>query len=555
MSHVAAAREYAQAVCSGAIPACKWVRLAAKRQLEDLERQHDEDWPYLFDEVAAERVCRFIELLPHIKGKWAGQRLKLEPWQSFILTTVFGWREYDTGFRRFRTAYVEVPRKNAKSTLSSGVALYMLAMDGEAGAECYSAATTRDQARIVFNDAKRMAERQPAFRRRYGVGVHAHNLSIEATASKLEPLSAEGSSLDGLNVHLAVIDELHAHKTRAVFDVIETAMGARTQPLLWLITTAGSNRAGICYEQRGYVAKLLDQVVADETYFGIVYTLDEGDDWTKEKSWRKANPNYGVSVFPEDIARLCRKAQEMASAQNNFLTKRLNVWVNADTAWMDMRAWEHCAEPELTLDDFAGEPCWVGIDLASRVDIAAVTMLFVRDGRYHVFGRWYLPEDTVEEAGNSQYAGWATEGRLITTPGNVTDFGYIEQDLEELASVVEIREVAYDPFQATQFSQRMMERGFPMVELRPTVLNFSEPMKQLEALVRERKLRHDGDPVLTWMVSNVVCHLDAKDNIYPRKERPENKIDGVVALIMSLNRALLHDTGPSTLDTEGLVVL
>lgn len=555
MSHVRAAHDYAQAVCSGALEACRWVRLAAKRQLEDLERIGASDWPYTFDELAAERVCRFVELLPHIKGQWAGRPIKLEPWQQFLLCTVFGWVHAETGLRRYRTSYVEVPRKNAKSTLSAGVALYLTALDGEAGAEVYTAATTRDQARIVFDDAKRMAARSPGLRKRFGVTTLAHRVVQAGTASALAPLSAEGSSLDGLNIHGAIVDELHAHKTRAVYDVLETGTGARTQSLLWLITTAGSNRAGICYEQRSYVTKLLEGVVQDHTYFGLIYTLDEGDDWASEAAWRKANPNYGISVIPEDIARLARKAQELTSAQNNFLTKRLNVWVNAATAWMDMPSWERCADPDLVLDDFEGCECYAALDLASRIDIAVLMLLFVRDGVFHVFGRYYLPEDTVEAAGNAQYAGWAADGRLVVTPGNVIDYDYIERDLLETAARFQLREAPYDPWQAVQFSQRMIDQGLPMVELRPTVQSFSEPMKSLEALVRERKLRHDGDPVLTWMMSNVVAHLDAKDNIYPRKERPELKIDGVVALIMALNRALLHDTGPTTLETEGIVIL
>ena len=330
-----------------------------------------------------------------------------------------------------------------------------------------------------------------------------------------------------------------------VHDVIETATGARTQPLIWCITTAGSNRSGICYELRTYLTKILDRVVEDETFYGIIYTLDEGDDWSDPGVWAKANPNLGISVFEDDMARLCRKAQTMPSAVNNFLTKRLNVWVNADTAWMDMVAWERCGNPDLTIDEFEGQPCYVGIDLASKRDIASLVVMFPRYGdqgleRVHTFTRHYLPEDEVENATNSQYGGWTASGRITATPGNIIDYAYIEADMDDLASRFEVREVAYDPFQATQFSTRMMERGFTMVEVRPTVLNFSEPMKELESLVVSGRLVHDADPVLTWMVSNVVCHLDAKDNIFPRKERPENKIDGVVAAIMALNRCLVH---------------
>ena len=314
---------------------------------------------------------------------------------------------------------------------------------------------------------------------------------------------------------------------------------------MWAITTAGFNRAGICYEQRDYVKRILTGVHDDPEYFGIIYTLDDGDDWTQPESWQKANPNWGVSVKPDDIARKARKAMEMAAAQNNFLTKHLNQWVNADTAWLDMRKWEGCADPELDMDALEGQPCWIGLDLANKTDIAAMVLVFEREaGGVQVFGRYYLPEDAVEEGRNSQYSGWAIEGRLISTPGGVTDFAYIEEDLREFARRFDVQAVACDPWQASYLMQRLEEEGLPVLELRQTVQNMSEPMKQLEALVLSDKLRHNGCPVLTWMVSNVVAHLDAKENIYPRKEFPENKIDGVVALIMALNRYLAaHQDG------------
>ena len=248
----------------------------------------------------------------------------------------------------------------------------------------------------------------------------------------------------------------------------------------------------------------------------------------------------------EVLLPLQAKAMQLPSAVNNFKTKHLNEWVNADTAWMDMRAWDANADASLDLDAFAGKPCWIGLDLASKTDIAALVLVFEHpeiEGGYAVFGRYWLPEDTVSASENSQYAGWARSGRIIVTPGNVIDFGWIEGELVALASRFEVRAVAFDPFQATQLSTRMLMEGLPMIEVRPTVLNFSEPMKSLEALVLQKKLQHDSDPVLTWMVSNVVAHLDAKDNIYPRKERPENKIDGIVALIMALSRAIQPDSG------------
>ena len=554
------AGRYAEAVVAGEIPSCRWVRFACQRQLSNLARFKGKASPYRFNPKLRDRegrafhpadnLCAFIERLPHVKGPLAGEPIKLEPWQVFILTTVFGWVKPD-GKRRFRRSYIEVPRGNAKSTLSSAVALYMLAADREGGAEVYSLATTRDQARIVFGDAQAMARKSPGFRSRFGVEVGAHNLHVLTSGSKFEALSAEGSTLDGLNIHFGCVDELHAHKTRTVYDVVETGTGKRDNSLLWVITTAGSNRAGICYEIRTFVNRLLEGLFEDDSQFGIIYGLDDADDWTSEAALIKANPNWGISVRREVLLPLQAKAMQMPSAANNFKTKHLNEWVNADTAWMDMRAWDACADASLSEQDFLGAPCFIGLDLASKVDIAAKAKVFEREGRFHVFLSYYLPEAAVEDGRNSQYSGWARRGLLTVTPGNVTDFDQIEAELVADASRFEVREVPFDPFQATQLSSHLIAQGLPMVEMRPTVLNFSEPMKQLEALVLQRRLVHDGDPILAWMISNVVCHRDAKDNIYPRKEREENKIDGVVALIMALGRQMAHDSMSNTvIDTD-----
>jgi phage terminase large subunit-like protein len=535
---------YAQAVVAGEIIACKWVKAACSRQLDDLKRwQGKRAAPWQFNIAAAERVCAFIELMPHIKGPKAGTLIVLEDWQCFILTTIFGWLKPD-GQRRFRRVYIEVPRGNAKSTLSSTVALYMLALDGEGGADCYSLATTREQARIVFGDAKHMALKSPRFRKAFGVDVLAHSVVQPSSASKLMALAAEGSTLDGLNIHFGCVDELHAHKTRTVYDVVETGTGKRTNSLLWVITTAGHDRAGICYELRTYLTKVLDRRFSDDTQFGVIYTIDDGDDWTSEAALVKANPNWDVSVMPEVVRALGKKATQMAAATNNYLTKHLNIWVNADTAWMDMRAWDRCADPALQIDNFRkenGYVCTIGLDLASKVDVAAKTYTFShpdQPGHVWVFGRYYLPQLAIDTSKNSQYAGWVREQRITVTPGSVTDYDQIEVELLDDRQRYNVREVPYDPYQATQLATHMLKARVPMVEVRQIVGNMSEPMKKWESLVLEGKLHHDGDPVLGWMVSNVVAHIDKKDNIYPNKELPENKIDGVVAGIMALGRLI-----------------
>lgn len=542
--YCAIAADYTARVLDGSQLACKWVKLACQRQRDDLKRWK-EDGPFVWDPEAASRVCRFIELLTHTKGELAGQRIKLEPWQVFILTTAFGWRRREDGGRRFRRVYIEVARGNGKSCLSSGVALYCLVADNEPGAEVYSFATTRDQAKIVFGDAKRMAETNLPLRKRFGLEVLANAPYVPSTGSTFQAKSAEGSTLDGLNTHLAVVDELHAHKTRAVYDVVETSLGKRRSSLLWCITTAGFDTSGICYEVRTMSTRVLERQAVDETQFAIIYTADEEDNWTTLEALEKANPNWGVSVRPEMILSLLAKAKALPSAINNFKTKHLDIWCSASNAWMDMGAWAQCEDHSLRLEDFEGERCIIGLDLGSKNDMTAKVKVFPieTDGptRYAVFCDFYLPERAVENAVNSQYSGWAEEGLLHVTPGAMTDLNVVEEDLREDLSRFNVEAVVYDPWQATQMATTLSEDDAPMVECRMTVQNMSDPMKSVEALVLDRRLLHDGNPILTWMMGNVVAKLDAKDNIFPRKERYEQKIDGVIALIMAMGNALADD--------------
>ena len=527
------ARQYAADVLGGKIPACKWVKLAADRQLADLKIYAGSRSPYVFDENEANRVCKFIELLTHTKGELAGTRIHLEPWQVFILTTVFGWLRRADGGRRYRRAYVEVSRGNGKSTLCSGIGLYCLLADREGGAEVYSFATTRDQAKIVFGDAKVMAERNAALRQKFGLQVLANALYVPQTNSTFQAKSAEGSTLDGLNTHLAIIDELHAHKTRAVYDVVETSTGKRKNSLMFVITTAGFDTSGICYEVRTMVTKVLEKSVVDETQFGIIYGLDEGDDWTTVEALEKANPNWGISVRPEIITSLMKKAIALPSAVNNFKTKHLNIWCSASSAWMDMQAWE-AGEINVDRSDFEGQPCYIGLDVGAKNDVTAKVLLFPVGKSFVVFADFYLPEAAVEKSTNSQYRGWVEEGWITQSGGAMTDLARIEEDIRDDLSRFDVKGIAYDPWNALQLATNLGNDGAPMVEYRNTVQNFSDPMKSLEALVQDKRVNHDGNPVLRWMMGNVVAKLDAKDNIFPRKERYENKIDGVVALIMAL---------------------
>lgn len=552
--YAAEAIAYAEGVLSGVVPACSWIRLAAERFLRELE---EDGFLFTFDPQRVEDVCSFAELLPHVKGRgWKGDgRIILEPWQVFILAQVFGWVD-ELGFRRFRVVYIEVPRKNGKSTFTAPVGLYMLADDGEPGAEVYSAATTRDQARIIFSMCRTMARRSPRMCEAMGIHVGAHRLSVERTASWLAALSADAQNLDGLNPHLSMIDELHAHRTRDVWDVLESAIGAREQPLLWAITTAGYDRTGVCFEVREYVTKVLQGVVDDPRTFGVIWTVDDPDAWDDENEWRKANPNLGVSVKLDDMRRMARKAAEQPAALNTFLTKRLNVWVSSSSAWMDMRRWAECADHGLLPEDFEGRRAFVGVDLSSKVDLAAASLIIppiVEEEPWRLFLRFWIPEAKLEDSSVAQMSGWERDGWITAIPGPVMDYGYVDQEVREWARRFEVAAIGYDPWQAHQLATAWEQDGLPAVEIPMRVSHLSEPMKELERLVYAGKLAHQGDPVMTWNVANVVAKLDANDNVFPRKERAANKIDGLVATLIGLSRALV-DRGPgaSVYETRGI---
>ncbi|WP_139975833.1 terminase TerL endonuclease subunit [Ochrobactrum sp. CGA5] len=562
MNYSQKAHQYARGVVSGAIPACKYVYQACARQLNDLDNPPA---GYHFDAVRADRVCRFVELCPHIKGPAAsrGDLMILEPWQVFVLSTAFGWVDAD-GNRRFRRVYVEVPRGNGKSSFSSPVGLYMLALDGEAGAEVYSAATTRDQARIVFRDAQAMARKMPGYRNRFSVDVTAQAIVQLKSSSAFKALSAEGHTLDGLNIHLAIVDELHAHKNRDVYDVLETGLGKRPQSMLWMITTAGSNKHGICYEVRKFVLDVLAGHVsgeAAEAVFGIIYTIDEGDDPFSEETLRKANPNWGVSVDPKIVMQTAGKARQVATARANYLTKHLNVWVDANSALFDTEWWRKCEDRSLDEADFTEDECVIGLDLASKIDIAARVNTYRRlingKAHYYIFPRFYLPRVAIDEDRHPMYRGWEMQGDITATAGETIDFGVIEDDIRAEAPGLNLQAVATDPWQAQQMIQNLKRDGMPAEEYRQTVATMSEATKTLDALMREGRIHHTGNAVMNWMIGNVVGHYDAKENVYPRKEMPQNKIDGAVALIMSLGWFIQQeaDEGPSIYETRGILVV
>ena len=550
---VKAAETYARRVAAGKIPCCKWIKLACKRHLDDLKASKAADYPYKFDPAKAEKIAKFLQLLPHTKGKWASKRelIKLEGWQLFSVCIPFGWLRKKDNTRRFRTIVIFVPRKNGKSIIGGGVGAYMFVADGEFGAEVYSGATTEKQAWEVFRPAKLMIERTPELRDHYGVEVNASNMCRLEDGSRFEPVI--GKPGDGSSPSCAIVDEYHEHQDSTLFDTMETGMGAREQPVILIITTAGSSIGGPCHQLVRDAERMLEGVIDRPDLWAMLYTIDPGDDWTSEEALMKANPNHGISINGDFLLARQRDAMQSASKQATFRTKHLNEWVGAKNAWLNMLRWKE-APPRKSLQELEGRRCIIGLDLASKIDIAGNILLFPPvdgDPFWHVHGRYYLPEARVIEEldGNtSRYREFDALGLLTLTDGEVIDFEVIKDDLREFAGRFDIEAVAYDPWQATQLAQEMVAEGLPMVEIRQTVQNISEPMKELEALTLRRLLAHGDCPILTWMASNVLAKLDVKDNIYPNKERPENKIDGIVALIMSLSRAIANAEAQGSVD-------
>ena len=543
------AEAYARAVIEGDIPACKWIKLLCQKHFDERAKVDDEEFAYTFNPAKAEKVAKFLQLLPHTKGKWAGKRqtITLEPWQLFSVCIPFGWLRKKDGTRRFRTLLVFVPRKNGKSIIGGGLGVFMFTADGEFGAEVYSGATTEKQAWEVFRPAKQMIERTPDLRDYFGVEVNASNMARLEDGSRFEPVI--GKPGDGSSPSCAIVDEYHEHQDSTLFDTMETGMGAREQPVMLVITTAGSSIGGPCHQLVRDSERMLEGVIDRPDLWPALYTIDPEDDWTSKEALIKANPNYGISISEDFLLARQRDAMQSATRQATFRTKHLNEWVGAKNAWLNMLRWKE-APPRKSLQELEGRPCFIGLDLASKIDIASNVLLFPPHGddpNWHVHGRYYLPEARVIEeldSNTARYREFDALGLMTLTDGEVIDFEVIKEDLREFAVRFDLQAVAYDPWQATQLAQEMDTEGLPMVEIRQTVQNISEPMKELEALTLKRALAHGDCPVLTWMASNVVAKLDVKDNIYPNKERPENKIDGVVGLIMALSRAISQ--GPST---------
>lgn len=530
---------YAGRVAAGQLPAGKYHRLACVRHLRDRDHEGTSRFPYVLDLRRADRFLEFGQLLRHYKGEWAGQLIRWQPYQVFRLGSLFGWVHMRSGLRRFRQSYNELPRKQGKSLEDAVVALYATFFDGEAGAEGYCAATKKDQARIVFGDAKRLVQ-QSGLRDR--IAVLKSNLYREASASKLEPLGADEDSLDGLNPHFISLDEIHKYRSRAMIDVLETATGARQQPIVFKITTAGDDLQSVCGEEHNYACAILDRTLIDETYFAFIAHADPEDDWTAEATAKKANPNYGVSVNPQDLKDKVIRAKGIQGAAAAYQQKHLNRWINASQPWLSLDGWRkgQSAPNAWSRSELAGRRCVIGIDLAAKLDLTAMVALFPPDqpgDKYRVL-RWvWTPEDTLVERAHrdrAPYPLWVSEGHLRTTPGTRIDNSVIREALRELKGLASIQTIGFDPWHGDQLIVDLKKTdGFTdeqVLEVPQTYHGMSSGCLAMEAAVLAGEIDAQGDPVMTWAVSNAVVQRDGKDNIYPVKKRSRGRIDPVMAL-------------------------
>ena len=548
----ASAQSYVQGVLDGSILACELIRQACERHQRDISRIGSPDWPYTYDLDAAERMARFSTRFPHVKGRWAVKHelFSPQPWQCFWYCSLFGWVHIETGFRRFRRGRLYVTRKQGKSFCAAPIGLYMLTADGEPGAEVYSGATNEKQAWEVFGPAKQMATMRPDFLARFGVQVNAKALVRTGTMAKFEPVI--GKPGDGSSPHCSITDEYHEHTTDEQLATMETGMGARDQPLSIVVSTAGDNIAGPCRADWLECMDMLAQTVDNERLFALIYTIDKDDDWTSETALWKANPNLGVSVKVEDLLADQRDAINNVRKQGHFKIKHLNVWVQARDGFIDLLKWRSCGDPSLKIEQYLGRKCYLGLDLASKVDLCALELLFPEtDGTFTRFGRYYLPRDTVDLAQNQHYREYEALGLLHVTEGNITDYEEIEADILEAAKQFEVAGLGYDPHEATMLVTRLVAEGLPMVEFAANVRNFNEPMKQVEALILNKQFRHDGDKVMEWAMSNVLAKVDRGGRLYPYKETNEKKIDPFVALCMAMGLYMTDNNTPD--DWSGFI--
>ena len=514
-----------------------------------------------YDKEQADYVVSFIECLCHTKGRWAGKPFYLMPWQEQIIRDIFGTLKAD-GKRQFTTAYIEIPKKNGKSELAAAVALYLLFGDGEASPEVYGAAADRAQASIVMDVAARMTKMTPALSKRSKILTANKKIICNSNNGFYQVLSAEVGTKHGLNVSGLVLDEVHAQPNRKLYDVLTKGSGdAREQPLYFLITTAGNDQNSICWELHQKALDILEGRKIDPTFYPVIYGASESEDWTDPKVWEKANPSLGETITMDKVVAACESAKQNPGEENAFRQLRLNQWVKQSVRWMPMDKWDACNFP-VDEDELEGRVCYGGLDLSSTTDITAFVLVFPpndEDDKYVVLPYFWIPEDNLElrvRRDHVPYDVWERKGVLQTTEGNVVHYGYIEKFIESLGERYNIREIAFDRWGAVQMVQNLEGMGFTVVPFGQGFKDMSPPTKELMKLVLEKKIAHGGHPVLRWNMDNIFIRTDPAGNIKADKEKSTEKIDGAIATIMALDRAIRcgNDAGESVYDTRGLLV-
>lgn len=557
-------RRYAEDVLEGRAVAGRWVRLAAERYLADLQAARDRGW--VWDEEEVERLVRFCSHLRQSKGRWALAPLELLPWQVFVLGQALAWKDARTGRRRFRRVYVEVGRKNGKTTMAAALALWLLDLDGEPGAEVYVAATHRQQARQCWDEAYYMVQRSPALRRRIQAVPSRAHMYVAETASRLSALGADSDTLDGLNPHGVIIDELHAHRRGGIVDRLETATGARSQPLLLYITTAGDDQSVVWRETREYSQRVLEGHVDDPQWLAYVACLDGDDDWTNEAVYAKANPSLGVTVELEELVRERDRAVANAGRRWAFRRFRLGLPDAEERGWVALAEWDACADPSLSLAAFRGRPVYAGLDLAATRDTTALVLLAPGgDGSWLVWEEYWVPEQTVPARSREDgvpYDSWVEDGWLHLTPGAVTDYSAIRERIRELVdSGIAIRQLAYDRWGAVQLISDLRADGLDCIPVGMGYATMTLPIREIERLLASRQLRHRGSPVTRWQLAGTAVSVDSAGNAKPDRARSRSRIDGVVALLMAAAVAVSHHPqmshGPSrsVYDERGIIWL
>lgn len=535
--YVRVARQYAADVLSGKIVACVWVKLACQRHDRDVMRaETDPGCPFVWSDAHAVEACAFIERLPHVEGTWNEPLIHLQPAQVFIVTLLFGWRQRaHLARRRFTVFYFELGRKGAKSTLMAAIALFHVQREHEPGASVVCGATTGSQARIVFGIAQKMVNhRESAWLRAEGVEALAN--AIVTSDGSIKPVNAKASTQDGLNPSCIVLDESHAQKF-ALHDVLKSAQGARLNPLLLCPTTAGYDLLSVGYALRTTLTKVLQQVFDADHFLGIIYTLDEGDDWRDPKVWVKANPMLGVTPTLEWVRSYCSDAKQTPGLEGEFRVKVCSQWLQSALSWLSMTKWDACEDSTLTLDDFAGQRCAIGGDLAQIDDLAAVALVFERGEDVVAFVKFYLPRDVVEERGRTvpAYLAWVKAGILDLTDGNMIDYGHIEADIRAWCKRFNVVGLRFDQYGSAGIVSNLAGDGFPAAILDKNRKNITPPARDLETRVRHGRFKHDGNPCLKWNASNAVVTRGVDDSLLPKKESADspNKIDGIDAILQA----------------------